>query len=50
MKDNVYRFRTVKWGDPQQKLKMIPDELGRSRWLIVVIAFAVGIAGGLFLF
>lgn len=26
-KDNVYKFRTVKWGDPEHKLKMIPDGL-----------------------
>jgi hypothetical protein len=26
-KDNVYKFRTVKWGDPEHKLKMIPDAI-----------------------
>jgi hypothetical protein len=26
-KDNVYKFRTVKWGDPERKLKMIPDAI-----------------------
>jgi len=59
MKDNVYRFRSVKWGDPDQKLKMIPENVGRPRWQMlrlrpfetcaVVVAFAAGIVGGLFL-
>jgi hypothetical protein len=26
-KDNVYKFGTVKWGDPEHKLKMIPDAI-----------------------
>jgi len=26
-KDNVYKFRTIKWGDPERKLKMIPDSI-----------------------
>lgn len=26
-KDNVYKFRTVKWGDPERKLKTIPDAI-----------------------
>jgi hypothetical protein len=51
-KDNVFRFRSVKWGDPQQKLKMLPDDSGKSHWriLAVIMAFAVGCAGGIFLF
>jgi hypothetical protein len=51
-KDNVFRFRSVKWGDPQQKLKMLPDDSGKSHWriLAVILAFAVGCAGGIFLF
>ncbi len=52
-KENVYRFGSVKRGDPQQKLKMIFDDTGRLRWAVpvtFVIAFAVGIAGGFFFF
>jgi hypothetical protein len=55
MKDNVYRFRSVKWGDPEEKLSMIPDHVGRDwqafavRSVAVVLGFAVGVAGGLFL-
>lgn len=30
MPDNIYRFRTVKWGDPKRKLKMFPDGPRRS--------------------
>jgi hypothetical protein len=26
-RDNVYKFRTVKWGDPEHKIKMIPDAI-----------------------
>jgi hypothetical protein len=26
-KDNVYKFRTLKLGDPEHKLKMIPDAI-----------------------
>ena len=26
-KDNVYKFRTIKWGHPERKLKMIPDSI-----------------------
>jgi hypothetical protein len=50
--NNVFRFRSVKWGDPQQKLKMIPDDSDTSRWriLAVITAFVVGCAGGILLF
>lgn len=48
MADNLYRFRRLKWGDPQEKLKMLPDPPGRSdlqfTWehaAIVVLLFAV---------
>jgi hypothetical protein len=58
-KDNVYRFRSVKWGDPEQKLKMIPsdDRSTGAPWPpralecgIIAMAFAAGIVGGLLLF
>lgn len=57
MKGNVFRFRTVKWADPERKLRMLPEDLGLPRWRIwlnryweygaVIIAFSVGIAAGL---
>jgi hypothetical protein len=30
-KDNVYKFRTIKWGHPERKLKMIPDSIPHTR-------------------
>lgn len=26
MADNVFRYRRLKWGDPDEKLKMLPDD------------------------
>lgn len=26
MANNVYRFRRLKWGDPEQKLQMLPPD------------------------
>lgn len=56
MKGNIFRFRSVKWGDPERKLKMLPDDIGVLRWRIllkryweygaVAIAFATGMAIG----
>lgn len=31
MSKNIYKFRRLKWGYPEHKLKMIPDEIGRKR-------------------
>jgi hypothetical protein len=37
MSDNVYKFRSVKHGDPETKLKMLPE----SRWkAMTLLAFA----------
>lgn len=58
MKGNVFRFRTIKWGDPERKLKMLPDDIGLPRWRVwlkryweygaVIAAFAIGAAAGLY--
>jgi hypothetical protein len=37
MPDNVYKFRTVKHGDPEKKLKILPDSLPKA---MTVLAFA----------
>jgi hypothetical protein len=60
MKGNIFRFRTVKWGDPARKLKMLPDDIGLPRWRVwlkryweygaVAIALAAGFAIGVHLF
>jgi hypothetical protein len=60
MNHNVFRFRSVKWGDPEQKLKMLADDIGRPRWhswLVryweygaVVMAFIASFVVGSFLF
>jgi hypothetical protein len=60
MKGNIFRFRTVKWGDPERKLKMLPDDIGLPRWRIllkryweygaVILALAAGFAIGVHLF
>jgi hypothetical protein len=57
MRNNIFRFRTVKWGGPERKLKMLPDDIGLSRWRVwpkrnweyaaVAVAFAAGILLGL---
>lgn len=52
MKNNVYRFRSLKHGDPEQKLKMISDE-GRPAkpWLfiaMVLVAIGAGYAAVVF--
>lgn len=57
MKGNLFRFRTVKWRDPERKLKMLPDDTGLPRWRVwlkryweyaaVAVAFAAGIAIGI---
>ena len=46
MKNNVYRFRSLKHGDPEQKLKMISDA-GRPvrRWLFGVAVLTAACAG-----
>ena len=59
-KDNVFRFRSLKWGDQEQKLKMIGDDVGQPRWRlwlarhweygVVAFAFGAGILGGILLF
>ncbi|GLQ55979.1 hypothetical protein [Devosia nitrariae] len=48
MADNLYRFRRLKWGDPQEKLKLLPDPPGggklRFSWehiAMVVLLLAV---------
>ncbi len=60
MRNNIFRFRTMKWGDPERKLKMLPDDIGLPRWRVllkryweyaaVAVAFAVGIAIGVQIF
>lgn len=60
MKGNVFNFRTLKHGDPAEKLKMLPDDLGVSRWRVwlkrywfhgvVVVVFVAGMLGGRFVF
>lgn len=45
MTNDVFKFRTLKWGDPDRKLKMLPDEAERARavpWIeIGLIVFTV---------
>jgi hypothetical protein len=31
MVDNLYRFRRLKWGDPHEKLKLLPDPPEREK-------------------
>ena len=49
MVSNVYKFRRIKWGDPEQKLKMLSDgssnSRSRNKWdlwpVTVVLVFVV---------
>jgi hypothetical protein len=41
MSDNVYKFRTVKHGDPEKKLKMLPDLPPKAMTLLAFIALTV---------
>jgi hypothetical protein len=60
MKGNLFRFRTVKWGNPRRKLKMLPDDIGLPRWRVllkryweygaVAIALMAGFSIGVHLF
>ena len=42
-KDNVFKFRKVKWGDPERKLKMIPDAVPDEMTSLYFVLLAVGI-------
>jgi hypothetical protein len=56
MAGNIFRFRTLKHGDPDEKLKMLPDDLGAPRWRVwlthywfygvVAMCFIAGLIGG----
>ena len=56
MANNVYRFRRLKWGDPEAKLKMLrdattPPPAGATfNWEIAGIVVGVVIIGVLLLF
>ena len=48
MAGKVFKFRTLKWGDPERKLKMLPDEPRRPLpWieigLLTFIALPFGV-------
>jgi hypothetical protein len=45
MRDNVYRFRTIKHGDPERKLQMIPDQ-PRTVSVAMGVLIIIGIVGG----
>jgi hypothetical protein len=51
MADNVFRYRRLKWGDPEQKLQMLPPSQPKRSvgWLgmavAAVFAAAVGFVG-----
>jgi hypothetical protein len=59
MAGNIFRFRTLKHGDPEHKLKMLPDDLGVPRWrvwltrygfyCVVAMCFAASLAAGRYL-
>jgi hypothetical protein len=40
-KDNVFKFRAVKWGDPERKLKMIPDAVPDEMTPLYFVLLAV---------
>lgn len=42
-KDNVFKFRTVKWGDPARKFKMIPDEVPEEMRALYFAVLTVGV-------
>lgn len=42
-KDNVFKFRTVKWGDPARKFKMIPNEVPEEMKAFYFAVLAVGV-------
>jgi hypothetical protein len=46
MKNNVYRFRSLKHGDPEQKLKMIPSAGRTPRGWLLGVAAVVAFCGG----
>lgn len=56
MADNIFRFRTLKHGDPDQKLKMLADDIGMPRWRVwlartwfygvVAMCFALSLIAG----
>lgn len=33
MGDNVYKFRRIKWGDPNPKLKVLVEDFQRRLWV-----------------
>lgn len=41
MKSNVDKFRTVKHGDPEKKLKMLPDSRPTAMTLVAFAALTV---------
>lgn len=42
MSDNIFRFRRLKWRDPERKLQMLPPEPpGRGAWLSVDLLLIV---------
>lgn len=55
MASNVSKFRTLKWGDPEGKLRMLPEDRARRAgvmvWNLATLAFAAAVGfGGVYLF